>query len=590
MKLKAICSTLSKLSLVIVIVFSMTLLVCASADTSDHSMNSIIDSSLYRELVIMDSEALLGEATMNLSKDTLLDRSAMALTIVANRYYDNPEDRAGRKNAIAAFSRLGNFYFVRNIDFAKAHKNLTIAQQIAEEDNDQSQLAYIYVALIGLFHNADLNRTISDRVREYMVKGMEAAINSDEPTPLAIIPLDMVTMAFNEDTWKGFEVSIKKFREHTKGKSFLYLDMVNKTIDACEAYLNGDYDQSESLLIEAKDFLNIENIQDTILQLTIDDLLTVVNKKKGDYARTIMILRGIAEVGIQTEMPMYEISAYNDLAEIYGKLGRQDSAEYFHVKYLLLKEQLEKKTGYGGVEKLELSSERDKINDEVQALSIKRQEERRVRILVVSALIIVVVVLLALIWVYLNLKRNHRNLFQRNEEMLRLTEQHKLLRSEWEEEKKALKAEIESLSAKENSSTDKTADEETKAETENEEDEVADNEQLKRIYTRVLAVMEGSQEIFQPGFSISQLAKMAKASQKNVSKAINVCHQGNFHQLLNEYRIREVTRIMHTKEAVNLTIESIAESGGFKSRTSFAALFKKNTGLTPSEYMRMAHA
>ena len=34
-------------------------------------------------------------------------------------------------------------------------------------------------------------------------------------------------------------------------------------------------------------------------------------------------------------------------------------------------------------------------------------------------------------------------------------------------------------------------------------------------------------------------------------------------------------------------IESLAESAGFRSRTTFAALFKKSTGLTPSEYWKM---
>jgi dihydrofolate synthase/folylpolyglutamate synthase len=36
------------------------------------------------------------------------------------------------------------------------------------------------------------------------------------------------------------------------------------------------------------------------------------------------------------------------------------------------------------------------------------------------------------------------------------------------------------------------------------------------------------------------------------------------------------------------TIEAIAQSVGFKSRTSFVALFKKLTGLTPSAYQKMA--
>ena len=62
----------------------------------------------------------------------------------------------------------------------------------------------------------------------------------------------------------------------------------------------------------------------------------------------------------------------------------------------------------------------------------------------------------------------------------------------------------------------------------------------------------------------------------------------NFHQFLNEYRIREVTRLMHDRNSDNLTVESLSESVGFKSRTTFASLFKKTTGLTPTEYWKMA--
>ena len=38
----------------------------------------------------------------------------------------------------------------------------------------------------------------------------------------------------------------------------------------------------------------------------------------------------------------------------------------------------------------------------------------------------------------------------------------------------------------------------------------------------------------------------------------------------------------------NMTIEGIATSVGFKSRTAFINAFKREVGLTPSEYLRMA--
>lgn len=39
----------------------------------------------------------------------------------------------------------------------------------------------------------------------------------------------------------------------------------------------------------------------------------------------------------------------------------------------------------------------------------------------------------------------------------------------------------------------------------------------------------------------------------------------------------------------NVTIQAIANDVGFKSRTNFASVFKKQTGLSPNEYQKKVH-
>ena len=170
--------------------------------------------------------------------------------------------------------------------------------------------------------------------------------------------------------------------------------------------------------------------------------------------------------------------------------------------------------------------------------------------------------------------------------MLKREKQHAILRNKWEQENSQLLKQLNSDDRQQNISSDLSND---NSEEDNKNDSLENEKnELTPIYAGILTKMEESEEIYNQGFSLSALASMLNLPARVISKAINVCHGSNFHQLLNEYRIREAIKRLHDPSSANLTIESIAESVGFKSRTSFATLFKKSTGLTPSEYLRMA--
>jgi AraC-like DNA-binding protein len=82
---------------------------------------------------------------------------------------------------------------------------------------------------------------------------------------------------------------------------------------------------------------------------------------------------------------------------------------------------------------------------------------------------------------------------------------------------------------------------------------------------------------------------MVKTKRNYVSQVINEKYDNNFNHLLNEYRIKESCRRMNdTDNYGNYTIESIALSVGFKSRSNFISTFKRFTGLTPSAYLKIA--
>ncbi len=115
------------------------------------------------DLESQPSAALIGRAESYIEADTLLDRAVAALSVVANRYYAKPADKAARKDATVAMNQLGKIYSFRFYDFRKAYTNLSTARLIAEEDGDDYQLADILVNLANLYHTR-LRRGRQDKV------------------------------------------------------------------------------------------------------------------------------------------------------------------------------------------------------------------------------------------------------------------------------------------------------------------------------------------------------------------------------------------------------------------------------------------
>lgn len=103
---------------------------------------------------------------------------------------------------------------------------------------------------------------------------------------------------------------------------------------------------------------------------------------------------------------------------------------------------------------------------------------------------------------------------------------------------------------------------------------------------RLTEVVDSSDEIYSVGFSVSRLARLSGLHEKEVSRVINEKWGMNFNAWLNEYRCKEACRRLPLEEYSNLTIEAIAGTLGFRSRSHFASVFRKTTGMSPSEYRK----
>jgi AraC-like DNA-binding protein len=107
---------------------------------------------------------------------------------------------------------------------------------------------------------------------------------------------------------------------------------------------------------------------------------------------------------------------------------------------------------------------------------------------------------------------------------------------------------------------------------------------LDLIVKNVITLMEKDKLYHEPELTLQQLANQLQLPTYLVSQAINDGLDKNFYELINRYRVEEAKQLLIDPKNSNFTILSIGFEAGFNSKTTFNTVFKKFTGLTPTEY------
>ncbi|MGH1541535.1 MAG: helix-turn-helix domain-containing protein [Arenicella sp.] len=98
-------------------------------------------------------------------------------------------------------------------------------------------------------------------------------------------------------------------------------------------------------------------------------------------------------------------------------------------------------------------------------------------------------------------------------------------------------------------------------------------------------IMKESQPYKNNDLKLSDLAQLLDINTHYLSQIINEQFDKNFYDFINEYRAKHAISILLEDGDNNIT--QIAYSVGFNNRASFNNAFKKQAGMTPSQYRRM---
>jgi len=108
------------------------------------------------------------------------------------------------------------------------------------------------------------------------------------------------------------------------------------------------------------------------------------------------------------------------------------------------------------------------------------------------------------------------------------------------------------------------------------------------IQSKIVDVLTHDRLYRNPELTISDLSKHIGHHPREVSQVINEVFEMTFFNLINSYRITEAKQLLLEANNSKVTVQEVMYDVGFNSKSSFYTQFKKQTGMTPTEFSKSA--
>lgn len=114
--------------------------------------------------------------------------------------------------------------------------------------------------------------------------------------------------------------------------------------------------------------------------------------------------------------------------------------------------------------------------------------------------------------------------------------------------------------------------------------QVLPQEELESIKSRLDKVLLNKKPYLEQELTLSMLAELVNTSDKKLSVYLNHTLNISFYDFINRYRVEEVKEKLKLDEYSKYSLLGIAYTCGFNSKSSFYRVFKKQTGISPTDY------
>ena len=501
----------------------------------------------------------------------LPDSALLCMTILANRRYSKATDRDSMGIACCANAlyHIGLIYECYYSNYPKAYSYYRTAEHYALARGFHRIIPAIHNGMTGL-RRAEISvygksdstivllrdyRKAFHEAEEYRVYGL-----------LGVIAKNMAAVAKNLHLVDSVKADLLRYSDmQCDSAEFLAYDNRSYCRAIVEYECNNNVDLALQLLDEAlvreSPVGKWEDCNDSVVTLVTRVQLLV---EAGRGTEALQVIDRIVEMSKRIDNHVTLFNMYTYLYNYYNVLGYDGKAKEYELLCLKEKNHILFSSKMADVNEMRFLYDIERLND---AAREQASRERLKTYMMYWVGFVALMLMGMLIWIfrkYQQTQEKNLQLYQKNIELL----------AAHAEEVKRLEQTMAESRAKPRAKYEKNP---------------MDEEGRQDLMHRVFLIMEKSEEVFRPNFTLDRLAELVDANPTYVSYVINEKRQCNFNVLLNEYRIKEACRRLNDREHYgHLTIEGIAASVGIKSRTNFATNFKKFTGLTPSEYQRIA--
>lgn len=523
-------------------------------------------SKYYEKWRYIDSDKLYEKCSKFSQSRATADSSLIYGTVICNRY-SSSSDRQEQMICAKSHIILWYLYYTYYNDYPKAYENILKAEEITKELS--VDIPYIDMYLASFYHLlSDLNndQSLKKIAFIYYKKAFYDTYKIKQKDEFNFTFTNIILIILDKyqdisDEWKLYEGIDDNL------KSYVY-DYNKQCYNAIMLSNQGNHTEALKIIEELSIPEDAENDgMHGKLEYIKYHIKAKLCEMKGDLISAIESMKNAERISKEHNIREDILAAYDIISDYYLRLNRLKEYKDYRYLYLFLKDSLMGTNKVASISRIKFVRKIDKMNNEITEMKHKKEIQSMFSFLI---LIVFIITLIASLFMYFKNKQlatKNKTLFNKYSEFCKVEER---LR------KNAHKEEVKD---------DITLPDETK------QKYVASSLQESNkeiVLERILQVMENSDEIYSPDFNTERLEELTDTRYKYVSQVINETFGCGFNALLNKYRVKEVCRRFADVENYGMyTTEAISESVGFKTRPTFINAFKKETGMTPLQYLKI---